>query len=147
MSRTLTLRAFDVPSINKFGIGFDSMMTELMRITAQQQTNYPPYNIVQQSEDSFYIELAVAGFDEGQVKIELSNRLLSIRGRIMRDEEVTVEYVHRGISSRDFDREFTLADHVEVTGAAQKNGILTVYLKRTVPEYYAPKTIDINFDQ
>ena len=145
MTKTLTLRSLDIPSIHKFGIGFDNVFDELMRMNSQQSTNYPPYNIVKQSEDNFYIEVATAGFREGEVEINLDNRLLSIKGRITREEDQLNEYLHRGISSRDFDREFTLADHVEVVNASQRDGILTVYLERRIPEEKKPKTIAISY--
>lgn len=145
MTKTLTLRSLDIPSIHKFGIGFDNVFDELMRMNSQQSTNYPPYNIVKQSEDNFYIEVATAGFSEGEIAINLDNRLLTIKGRICRDEDPLNEYLHRGISSRDFDREFTLAEHVEVVNASQRDGILTVYLERRVPEEKKPKAIAINY--
>jgi molecular chaperone IbpA len=121
-----------------------TVFDELMRMNNQQSTNYPPYNIVKQSEDNFYIEVATAGFREGEVEIKLDNQLLTIKGRITREENQLNEYLHRGISSRDFDREFTLAEHVEVVNASQRDGILTVYLERKVPEEKKPKTIAIN---
>jgi len=145
MTKTLSLRSLDIPSIHKFGIGFDNMFDELMRMNSQQSLNYPPYNIVKQTEDNFYIEIATAGFGEGEIAINLDNRLLTIRGRIVRDEDTSKEYLHRGISSRDFDREFTLAEHVEVVNASQKDGILTIYLERIVPEEKKPKAIAITY--
>jgi len=78
MANTLTLRSIDIPSIHKFGIGFDSMLDELMRINASQVTNYPPYNIVKRSENDFDIELAVAGFTEGEIDIQIEHRVLTI---------------------------------------------------------------------
>ena len=81
MTRELTLRSLDIPSIHKFGIGFDSILDELMRVNAQQtNTNYPPYNIVKHSEDAFAIELAVAGFREGDINITLEKNVLTIKG-------------------------------------------------------------------
>jgi len=145
MTKTLTLRSLDIPSIHKFGIGFDNIFDELLRMNSQQSQNYPPYNIVKQSEDKFYIEVATAGFSEGDIKIDLDNRLLTIKGRIFRDEDPLNEYLHRGISSRDFDREFTLAEHVEVVNASQRDGILTIYLERVVPDDKKPKSIAINY--
>ena len=147
MSRTLTLRSLDIPSIHKFGIGFDGVLDELMRITEHQnQTNYPPYSISKVSDNDFYIELAIAGFGEGDVKIEVSNSALVISGsKLAIDQQV--EYLYKGISDRSFVREFTLAEHVEVDGASMKNGILTVYLKRNLPEKSAPKTIDIIYNK
>lgn len=147
MSRTLTLRSLDIPSIHRFGIGFDGMLDELMRMTdVQGQSNYPVYNIVKVSENDFHIELAVAGFSEGDVKIELDNRILTISGSKLAIDK-PIEYLHKGISDRSFVREFTLAEHVDVDGAIMKNGILSVYLKRTLPEKNAPKTIDIIYSK
>jgi molecular chaperone IbpA len=111
----------------------------------QHNTNYPPYNIVKQTDDKFYIEVATAGFREGEIEINLDNRLLTIKGRNVRNENASHEYLHRGISSRDFEREFTLAEHVEVVNASQQDGILTIYLERRVPEEKKPKAIAINY--
>ena len=145
MTKTLTLRSLDSPAIHKFGIGFDSLFDDLTRMTSQQSLNYPPYNIVKQTDDTFYIEVATAGFSEGEIEVNLDNRVLTIKGQVARDDDATYEYLHRGISSRDFVREFTLAEHVEVVNASQKDGILKIYLERVVPEEKKPKTIAINY--
>lgn len=149
MTRELNLRSFDIPSIHKFAVGFDGIFDELMRVNAQQvNTNYPPYNIVKHSEDAFAIELAVAGFREGDINITLEKNVLTIKGeqKLNLDElEKDVEYVHRGISARNFDRTFTLADYVEVIGAKAENGILTIELERQVPEEQKPKTVAITY--
>jgi molecular chaperone IbpA len=151
MTRELTLRTLDIPSIHKFGIGFDSILDELMRVNAQQtNTNYPPYNIVKHSEDAFAIELAVAGFREGDINITLEKNVLTIKGQqteSLDELEKEVEYVHRGISARNFDRVFTLADYVEVIGAKAENGILTIELERQVPEEQKPKTVAITYNK
>jgi molecular chaperone IbpA len=151
MTRELTLRTLDIPSIHKFGIGFDNIFDELLRINAQQtNTNYPPYNIVKHSEDAFAIELAVAGFREGDINITLEKNILTIKGQqteSLDKLEKEVEYVHRGISARNFDRTFTLADYVEVIGAKAENGILTIELERQVPEEQKPKTIAITYEK
>ena len=149
MTRELTLRTLDIPSIHKFGIGFDNIFDELMRVNQQQtNTNYPPYNIVKHSEDAFAIELAVAGFREGDINITLEKNVLTIKGEqtVDLDElEKEVEYVHRGISARNFTRTFTLADYVEVVGAKAENGILKIELERQVPEEQKPKTVAITY--
>jgi molecular chaperone IbpA len=145
MTKTLTLRSLDIPSIHKFGIGFDSLFDDLTRMTSQQSLNYPPYNIVKQTDDTFYIEVATAGFSEGEIAVNLDNRVLTIKGQVSRDDDAAHEYLHRGISSRDFVREFTLAEHVEVVNASQKDGILKIYLERVVPEEKKPKTIAISY--
>ena len=143
MTKTLSLRSLDIPSIHKFGIGFDNMFDELMRMNSQQSLNYPPYNIVKNTEDSFDIEVAVSGFSEGEVEVNLDTRVLTIKGQ--KNEDQVTEYLHKGISTRDFVREFTLAEHVEVINASQKDGILTIQLERIVPEEKKPKTIAISY--
>ena len=142
MSRTLTLRSLDIPSIHKFGVGFEDLFAQLIHQSENQQTNYPPYNVAKVTDNKFYVELAVSGFGEGDIKIELSNRMLIVSGTKLAIDS-PIEYLHKGISDRSFVREFTLAEHVEVIGASMKNGILTVHLERIVPETSAPKTIDI----
>jgi molecular chaperone IbpA len=147
MTRELTLRSLDIPSIHKFGIGFDSILDELMRVNAQQTTtNYPPYNIIKHTEDRFAIELAVAGFREGDIAITLTKNVLTIAGDLS-VSETTVTYLHRGISGRKFTREFTLADHVEVISANAENGILVVELERKVPEEQKPKKVAITYNK
>jgi len=144
----LTLRTLDIPSIHKFGIGFDSMFDELLRITAQQNTaNYPPYNIIKTGDETILIELAVAGFLEGEIDINVYDNILSIKGSKVRMENAEWEYSYRGISMRDFSREFTLAEYVEVQDASVRNGILSVYLERKLPESKKPKQIAINYNK
>lgn len=141
----LTLRALDIPSIHKFGIGFDRMFDELQKLTEQQGT-YPPYNIVKLSENLFQIELAVAGFTEGELDIEVEKNILRIKGSKVRDiDAAPTEYIVKNIATRDFDRSFTLAEYVEVIDAKVSNGILSVSLERKVPEAQKPKSIPITF--
>jgi len=145
MTKTLTLRSLDIPSIHKFGIGFDNMFDELMRMNAQQgHSNYPPYNVVKLTEDTFNIEVACAGFAEGEIEVNLDNRVLTVTGnKVVQD--IIVDYLHKGISDRGFIREFTIAEHVEVIGAIMKDGILTINLERIVPEEKKPKAIAITY--
>jgi molecular chaperone IbpA len=150
---TITLRSIDVPSLRKFGVGFDNVFDELIRVTAQQSVqNYPPFNFVKHGEDTYVIEVAVAGFDEGDISITVEKQVLIIEGRkdiAEKDEEADegVEYIHRGISSRNFARSFTLADHVQVVDASSKNGILSIVLERHIPEELKPKTVEIRFNK
>lgn len=145
MTNTLTLRSFDIPSINKFGIGFESMLDELLRATAQQQTNYPPYNVIRNDDDHFTIEIAVAGFKQGEVDVTVEKNILTISGSQKDPVPENVEYLHRGISSRDFVRHWTLAEHVEIVGAIMRDGILVLDLERKVPEDQKPKSIAITY--
>ncbi len=151
MTRELTLRSLDIPSIHKFAVGFDNIFDEILRINAQQSnTNYPPYNIVKHDEDHFAIDIAVAGFREGDINITVEKNVLTIKGEQVQDLdelEKEVEYLHRGISARNFTRTFTLADHVEVLGAKAENGILRIELERQVPEEQKPKTIAIAYNK
>jgi molecular chaperone IbpA len=148
MTKTLTLRSFDIPAIHKFGIGFDNMFDELMRVSAQQSTsNYPPYNIVQINEDEYMISLAVAGFGLDNLSVTKDKKFLIIEGKEYQSdsEKIVPNYLHKGISNRDFRREFQLADHVEISNAHLELGILSVYLRREVPEEAKPKTIAITY--
>ena len=146
MTKTLTLRSFDIPQIHKFGIGFDSLFDDLHRVMqAQSGSNYPPHNVIKTGEHTSVIEVAVAGFAEGEIDISLDKRVLSITGARKTEEDAAHEYLHRGISSRDFRHTFTLAEHVEVKSASIRNGILSVYLEREVPEEAKPKAIAITY--
>lgn len=150
MTKTLTLRTFDLPSIHKFGIGFDNMFDEMMRVNAQQSsTNYPPYDIVQLNDDEYMISVAVAGFGADNLSVTKDKKTLVIEGKHSRDtvenEDATAKYLHKGISERSFRREFTLADHVEIGNAHLELGILSIHLKREVPEEAKPKSIAITY--
>ena len=154
MTKTLTLRTFDIPAITKFGIGFDNLFDDLMRVNAQQSNNnYPPYDIVQINDDEYMISLAVAGFGFDNLSVTKDKKFLIIEGKHSREnmdsayEESTTKYLHKGISERSFRREFQLADHVEISNAHLELGILNVHLKREVPEDAKPKTIAISYKE
>ena len=152
MTKTLTLRSFDLPAIHKFGIGFDNLFDDLMRVNAQQSNNkYPPYDIVQINDDEYMISLAVAGFGHDNLNITKDKKTLVIEGKHSREtvdnEDSTAKYLHKGISERSFRREFQLADHVEISNAHLELGILNVHLKREVPEEAKPKTIAITYKE
>ena len=146
MTKTLHLRSFDIPAFNKFGIGFENLFDDLQRVTQiQSSTNYPPHNVIKTGDNTVTIEVAVAGFAEGEIDIALDKRLLTITGNKQRDDDAAHEYLHRGISSRDFKQTFPLAEHVEVKGATVRDGILTVLLEREIPESAKPKSIAITY--
>ena len=149
MTKTLTLRTFDLPAIHKFGIGFDNLFDDLMRVNAQQSNNnYPPYNIVQVNDDEYTISVAVAGFGYEDLSVTKDKKTLIIEGKHATDEDTQeVNYLHKGISERSFRREFTLADHVEISHAHLELGILSIHLKREVPEEAKPKTIAISYKE
>ena len=152
MTKTLTLRSFDIPAIHKFGIGFDHLFDDLMRVNAQQSNNnYPPYDIVQINDDEYMISLAVAGFGFDNLTVTKDKNFLIIEGRHSREsvdnEDSTAKYLHKGISERSFRREFKLANLVEISNAHLELGILSVHLKREVPEEDKPKTIAISYKE
>lgn len=125
-----------------FAIGFDRTLQLLERANAPSNTNYPPYNIVKHDAENFSIEMAVAGFDKKEISISKEKELLTIEGKI--DKEDELEYVHRGLATRSFKRTFTLADDIEVKGADMKNGVLSVSLERLIPEEDKPQEIKIS---
>ena len=142
MTRLTTL---DLPSLHRATIGFDRLFDEMERKFANSPNSngYPPYNIAQLSDDEYVITLAVAGFGMDNLEITKDKNILTIEGTTPKGDE-DVNYLHKGIAGRNFRREFTLADHVEVETASLNNGMLNVYLKREVPEELQPKKIEIN---
>ena len=138
------LTTLDLPHFHRATIGFDQMFNELERQFANSPNGngYPPYNIAQINEDEYMISLAVAGFGMDNLSIEKDGKMLRIEGTAPKGEE-EVNYLHKGIGGRNFQREFTLADHVEVESAGLELGMLNVHLKRNIPEELQPKKIMI----
>ena len=140
-----TLSTLDLPALHRHAIGFDRMFNELNRTFANSRAdNYPPHNVVKLDETHYVIEVAVAGFAETEIDVELKENVLTVKGEQTKSE-TEVEYLHKGISARNFVRTFTLADNMEVRGATVKNGILAVALEQIVPEEQKPKKIQITF--
>ena len=142
MTRLTTL---DLPNFHRATIGFDRLFNEMERQFANSPngSGYPPYNIAQLNEDEFMISLAVAGFGMDNLSITKDGDQLKIEGTAPKGD-TEVNYLHKGIGGRNFRREFTLADHVNVSDATLELGMLNVHLKREVPEALKPKTIKIN---
>ena len=127
--------------LTPFTIGFDNVFNSLDRVRSIPQTNYPPYNIRKGStEDTFLIELAVAGFGEEDLTVSVKENNLSVEGDIGDKDS---GFVHQGISQRKFSRNFVLADDVVIKGSDLSNGILTIYAERVVPEEKKARTIEI----
>lgn len=122
-------------------VGFNQVLEDFYRIQPTQ-TNYPPHNVVELDADNFVIELAVAGFTEEEIDVQVKDSLLKITGEKKEDDDR--KYAHKGISSRDFVKAFTLGEYVEVKEAILQDGILAVYLERVVPEEKRPRKIAIN---
>jgi len=143
MTRMTTL---DIPSIHRHFVGFDQMFNEMDRMfenSANKGAGYPPYNIAQINENEFMISLAVAGFGMDNLSIEKDGNVLQIEGKAPLGDD-KVNYLHKGIGGRNFRREFTLAEHVDVKNATLELGMLNIHLKREVPEELQPKKIKIN---
>ena len=129
-------------------IGFDHLFNELERVHSKaNNSGYPPHNVIKESETEFTIQVAVAGFKESQIDIEVKDGFLNISGDSTEPEEGVVDYIHKGISSKRFSRTFRLSEHVEVTGAALQDGILVIHLEYVVPEELRPRKILINGGQ
>jgi len=143
---TTYITTFDLPTLARHAIGFERMFTELNRTFANSKSdgNYPPHNVVQLSETQYQIEVAVAGFAENELDVEIKDGLLTVSGH-QEKKEIEINYLHKGIGTRNFVRTFPLAEHVEVRGATVKNGILAVALELVVPEEEKAKKIAITF--
>jgi len=118
-------------------------MDRMFENSANKGAGYPPYNIAQINENEFMISLAVAGFGMDNLSIEKDGNVLQIEGKAPIGDE-KVNYLHKGIGGRNFRREFTLAEHVDVKNANLELGMLNIHLKREVPEELQPKKIKIN---
>jgi molecular chaperone IbpA len=142
-----TLHTFDIPALHRHAIGFDRVFDELNRAFANSKSdgNYPPYNVVQLNDTQYVIEVAVAGFAETELDVELKDSTLMVKGEKPKEEGFEINYLHKGISNRNFTRNITLAENVEVRGATVKNGILSVALELVIPEEQKPKKIAITF--
>jgi len=125
-------------------IGFDTMFDTMERRFANQvSNNYPPHNIIKTGDNQYEIQVAVTGFNKSEIAVTVENNVLVIKGESMTTEYQPEQYLHRGLATRDFAREFPLAEHIEVTGAEITNGMLVVKLVRNIPESAKPKIIDI----
>lgn len=135
---------FDLSPLFRSTIGFDRMSRLLDAATRLDDSalSYPPYNIEVMGEDAYRITMAVAGFSEDELKIEVKDTSLVVKGE-KKPAETETAYLHRGIAARSFERRFQLADFVEVKAAALKDGLLSIDLVRNLPERMKPRTIAI----
>ncbi len=141
------MRAFDLTPLYCATVGFDQIADLMDRALASDvgQNTYPPYNIEKTDDDAWRISIAVAGFSDDDLAIEVKDRALLVTGRKASDDSER-NYLHRGIATRAFERRFHLADHVRVTGASHENGMLNIDLVREVPEALKPRRIEITSD-
>jgi molecular chaperone IbpA len=133
-------------ALNRALIGFDQMFDAFERRAAQATNNYPPHNILKTGDNQYEIQIAVTGFEKSEISAEVEANVLTVKGESeesIRHENPEVVYLHRGLATRDFVREFPLAEHIEVVGAEIKNGMLIVKLVRNIPESEKPRVINI----
>ena len=137
------MRHFDLAPLYRATVGFDRLADLMDRAAASEQgQTYPPYNIERTGENAWRITVAVAGFGEDELMVEMRENALIITGR-KAGEEGERTFLHRGIATRAFERRFHLAEHVRATGAKVTNGMLDVELVREVPEALKPRRIEI----
>ncbi|MCE8507059.1 Hsp20 family protein [Ruegeria pomeroyi] len=138
------MRSFDFAPLHRASIGFDQIADLMDRVMSSDvgQPSYPPYNIEKTAADAYRISIAVAGFADSDLSVEVKENALVVSARKAADEAERT-YLHRGIATRAFERRFTLADHVRVTGASHENGMLHIDLKREIPEALKPRRIEI----
>jgi molecular chaperone IbpA len=141
------MRTFDLSPLFRSTVGFDRL-AEMLDSVAQYDSSvsYPPYNIERTDENHYRITLAVAGFAEKDMTVEVKEGVLSVQGKREGEKDsahVKQHYLHQGIAGRSFERRFQLAENVEVRGAALENGLLHIDLERLVPEEKKPRRIAI----
>ena len=139
------MRSFDLAPLYRATVGFDQIADLMDRVLTNDvsQSTYPPYNIEKTADDAYRISIAVAGFSDVELNVEVREQSLIVSGR-KADEDGERAFLHRGIATRAFERKFQLADHVHVTGAAHEDGMLHIDLKREVPEALKPRRNEIS---
>lgn len=141
---TRTIATLDIPSFYRATVGFDRVLHDLEKqFSVNSSQTYPPYNIIQLNDDEYVISIALAGFKEENLEIIKEKNTLRVRGAIHATTD-NIVYLHKGIGSRSFSREFTLADYIEVESAEIEHGMLNINLKRVVPVEMQPKVISIS---
>jgi molecular chaperone IbpA len=138
------LRNFDTAALaqlNRALVGFDRIFND--RFFENHSNNYPPYNIEKIAENFYDIVVAVAGFEKSEIAVEVDQDQLIIRGEKSYTQDPVPEYLHRGLAFRDFERRFTLAEHMEIVKAEIKNGLLLVQIERKVPDALLPRKIEV----
>ena len=140
MTQLRTIDTAALAQLNRALVGFDRIFNDRLY---NGNTNYPPYNILKHSEDSYGIEVAVAGFAKEEISVEVDQDQLTIRGVKDGSLGTNVEYLHRGLAARDFEQTFTLAEYMEVKEAEVKDGMLKISIERIIPEALKPRQIEI----
>ena len=128
--------------LNRALIGFDRIFDNFENRYQNSTTNYPPYNVLKHDDNTFEVEIAVAGFDKEEISIEVDQDQLIIKGHRAKDDDAS-KYVHRGLAARDFEKAFTLPQYMEVGEVSLTNGILHVTLTLVIPEALKPRRIEV----
>ncbi len=138
------MRNYDFSPLYRATVGFDQIADMFDRVLSSEiaQNSYPPYNIEKTADDAYRISIAVAGFADSDLSVEVKDGALLVSARKANDEENRT-FLHRGIATRAFERRFQLADHLRVTGAAHTDGMLHIDLSREIPEALKPRRIEI----
>ncbi len=136
------MRTIDLTPLYRSVVGFDRLADLLDSASAEAASGYPPYNIERTGENTYRIEIAVAGFKTEDLALEVKENLLTVQGRKTANDEAK-RYLHRGLAERSFERRFQLADFVVVQDAQLANGLLSISLKRELPEALKPRRIEI----
>ncbi|WP_372783922.1 Hsp20 family protein [Phenylobacterium sp.] len=140
------MRTIDFSPLYRSVVGFDRLADLLDSAAADGAAGYPPYNIERTDENAYRVEIAVAGFRQEELSIEVKENLLTVTGRKAANDEPR-RFLHRGLAERNFERKFQLADYVVVTEAALADGLLSIALKRELPEALKPRRIEIAVGQ
>jgi molecular chaperone IbpA len=136
------MRTIDFSPLYRSVVGFDRLAQLLETASVDQATGYPPYNIERTDENAYRVEIAVAGFRPEELNIEVKENLLTVQGRKTANDAER-RFLHRGLAERDFERRFQLADYVIVTEARLADGLLSISLRRELPEALKPRRIEI----
>ena len=137
------MRAIDFSPLYRSVVGFDRLADLLDAATSETANGYPPYNIERTDENAYRVEIAVAGFKSEDLVIEVKENLLTVQGRKAANDQAK-RYFHRGLAERNFERRFQLADYVVVTDAQLADGLLSLSLRRELPEALKPRRIEIS---
>jgi len=137
------MRTIDFSPLYRSVVGFDRLADLLDAANSETTSGYPPYNIERTDENAYRIDIAVAGFKPDELTLEVKENLLTVQGRKAANDQ-SKRYLHRGLAERGFERRFQLADYVVVTDAQLADGLLSVSLRRELPEALKPRKIEIS---
>ena len=139
------MTTYDLSPLLRSSVGFDvfdNIFDSVFNLN-ESNTSYPPYNILK-SDNNYTISLAIAGFSKDEIDVSLQENELVIKG-VAKDQDEKIEFLHRGIAGRNFERKFRLADTIKVSDASYEDGLLNIYLEREIPEHQKPRKIAVSY--